>query len=368
MDNLRWTIIVLVIGMHAADTYSPFGNWYYGDKAQTTASEALAFGTYQSFVQAFFMSLLFSLSGFFAPSSLAKRGRVEFLKERLFRLGLPLLLYMLVIGPITEYFVAGSWRPSHPSTFALEWWRHIADGEVLSESGPLWFCLALLIFSFVYAACARTHNQVPQRAAALSLSSLAAFIFSMAALTYLIRIPFPENRSVLNMHLGDFPEYALMFIAGIRLRRSRSLDALKPGSGRLSVAAGIGLGLIAWALLVRYGGALAGDFSRYSGGANWVSACKCLWEAFVCVSMSIGLTLTYRDRINTSSALFRFLSANSFAVYVIHPPVLIAITRLMSPLQAASSIKFALALLSATIASFLCAFVLRCVPLLRAIL
>lgn len=58
IDNLRWSIILFVISMHAADTYWPFGNWYFADKASTGWSTALLFGTYQSFLQAFFMGLL----------------------------------------------------------------------------------------------------------------------------------------------------------------------------------------------------------------------------------------------------------------------------------------------------------------------
>ena len=34
IDNIRWTMIVLVLSMHACDTYSPFGNWYYVDRQQ----------------------------------------------------------------------------------------------------------------------------------------------------------------------------------------------------------------------------------------------------------------------------------------------------------------------------------------------
>ena len=28
IDNIRWLMIILVLSMHSADTYSPFGNWY----------------------------------------------------------------------------------------------------------------------------------------------------------------------------------------------------------------------------------------------------------------------------------------------------------------------------------------------------
>jgi hypothetical protein len=43
IDNIRWTMILLVLSMHATDTYSPFGNWYYTDRLQTTLTTALIF-------------------------------------------------------------------------------------------------------------------------------------------------------------------------------------------------------------------------------------------------------------------------------------------------------------------------------------
>jgi hypothetical protein len=64
IDNIRSTIIILVLSMHACDTYSPFGSWYFTDRAPTGAATTLTFGIYQSFLQAFFMSFLFSLSGY----------------------------------------------------------------------------------------------------------------------------------------------------------------------------------------------------------------------------------------------------------------------------------------------------------------
>ena len=60
IDNIRWSMIILVLSMHAADTYSPFGNWYYVDRRETGFGTALFFGIYQSFLQAFFMAALIS--------------------------------------------------------------------------------------------------------------------------------------------------------------------------------------------------------------------------------------------------------------------------------------------------------------------
>jgi glucan biosynthesis protein C len=151
IDNLRVSMILLVISMHAADTYSPLGNWYFQDRRPLSAAALLTFAAWQMYLQSFFMGLLFFIAGYFAPSSIGRKGTLQFVRERAFRLGLPVLFYMFVLGPITEYFCAHSWNSTEPTSFANEWVKHIRNGEFLQENGPLWFCLALLIFSVAYA-------------------------------------------------------------------------------------------------------------------------------------------------------------------------------------------------------------------------
>src|SRR5262245_33233660 len=69
IDNIRWSMIILVLSMHACDTYSPFGNWYYVDRQKAGLGTTLFFGVYQSFLQAFFMALLFFIAGHFAAAA-----------------------------------------------------------------------------------------------------------------------------------------------------------------------------------------------------------------------------------------------------------------------------------------------------------
>ena len=50
IDNIRWTMILLVLSMHAADTYSPFGSWYYTDRGEMSFGTVVTFGLYQTFL------------------------------------------------------------------------------------------------------------------------------------------------------------------------------------------------------------------------------------------------------------------------------------------------------------------------------
>ena len=105
VDNLRWTMIVLVVSMHAAVTYSHVGSWYFVEEPSPGQAELVVFAAYQMFLQAFFMGLLFLIAGYFVPAAFDRKGLGNFLRDRAVRLGLPSLLYMLVIHPLTVYWL-----------------------------------------------------------------------------------------------------------------------------------------------------------------------------------------------------------------------------------------------------------------------
>src|SRR5215469_2601751 len=150
IDNVRWAMIVLVLGMHAAVTYSPLGSWYYREHPPLDLATTLFFATFQGLLQGFFMALLFFVAGYFAASSYDAKGARSFMAGRLYRLGLPTLLFVALIGPVTEYYIAHSWRTR--ASFLHEMGLYVTRGRFLSGTGPMWFCAALLIFCCVYAA------------------------------------------------------------------------------------------------------------------------------------------------------------------------------------------------------------------------
>ena len=80
----------MVVVMHAAVTYSPFGEWYYREHPELSLGAKIAFAAYQSFQHAVAMGLLFGIAGFFSAGAVARNGVRSFIRERLRRLGLPL--------------------------------------------------------------------------------------------------------------------------------------------------------------------------------------------------------------------------------------------------------------------------------------
>jgi hypothetical protein len=128
------------------------------------------------------------------------------------------------------------------------------------------------------------------------------------------------------------------------------------------------LGAAGWIALIGLGGALDGDFTAYAGGWTWQAAGKALWEAWLCVAAGLALITLFRTYCDRQGQLARFLSANAFAVYVVHPPILIGAARLLAGWHGPPLAKFAAAWILGGIASFAVAALVRCVPQVRKVL
>ncbi len=370
LDNVRWVVIVLVLSMHSADTYSPFGNWYYTERRQLDFGTVLFFGTYQSFLQAFFMGLLFFIAGYFTPRSYDSKGARRFLRDRCLCLGVPALVYMLAVGPLTEYFVSRSWHTTR--SFPDAWLRYITNAEVLAGSGPLWFCVALLIFAMGYAAIRQLPFALPYSHAQGPLpraGALLGFVAGLGVATFAVRVFIPSGKAVLNMQLADFPQYILMFVAGACAWRLHWLDRLEGLRGKRWAVGALLVGFALWIGLLVLGGALAGETSVYSGGLTWQNFGISLWAAIICVGMSLGMLVVFRKRFAGQGRRARFMADNAFAVYVFHPPILIGIAILLHAVDMPVLLKFLLLTALSAITSFAAAqLIFRKVPGLKRIL
>nr|WP_294554082.1 acyltransferase [uncultured Rhodopila sp.] len=366
IDNVRASMIVLVIGMHAAVTYSPFGRWYVREHPTLDFPRILFFLTFQAFLQGFFMALLFFVAGCFAPGAYDRKGFTGFLRDRCMRLGVPALLYVFLIGPLTEYYLAGSLAARNSFGQAME--AYVASGRFLSGTGPLWFCVALLIFSAAYALW-RASGAGRGQPHDLTASGVAAAMCAMAAATFLVKTAIPSGTAVFNMQLADFPSYIAMFAAGIAAGRGDWLRRVPSGFAvRMALCYGGAAVLMWWPLLV-LGGAFSGNGAAYGTGWRWQNAAASLWANLVCIGFSFGVLVAFRRFAASGSRFARFMSANAFAVYVIHPPILVAVTLALRSLALGPLGNFLLAWgLAAGLSFGLAAPLVRRWPPLRAIL
>ncbi len=369
IDNLRLFIIINVVIMHLAVTYSGSGGWYYKDYEGIGQIAYVIFGLWQSFTQAYFMGFLFLISGYFVASSYNKKGCTGFLKDRLIRLGVPTLIYMLTINPFIVYVqLAGQWeRP----TFLKYYTDYIIQLDFVGASGPLWFAFTLLIFNCVYAIVRSLSKQSSEtkRKELPGFQSVLQLILLIAVLAFLVRLLQPIGTSVLNLQLCYFVQYIILFIVGIKAGRYDWFAQLQYSLGRRWLLTAIIPATIFWIFIMLTGGALEDKLDLYMGGFTWQSAAYALWESFVAVAMAIGLITLFREKYNYRTGIVKAMSDSSFTVYMFHAPIIIAISLALSHLQVSPVIKFFIALLTGLPLCFLLSYyVIRRIPILKKVL
>lgn len=340
IDNIRVFVIVLVIMMHLAVTYSGFGDWYYNEGADINVFEMIIFGFFQSFLQAFFMGLLFLISGYFVPGAYDRKGFGKFMKDRIVRLVIPAAVYMLIINPLTSYYLADFLGQDLPGFFNY-YKEYVTSDGVLEGSGPMWFVLALFIFTLGYALVrlvikpSKTLSiQVTPRVLLLLGSVIALFAF-------LIRIVQPMGTSIFNMQLCYFAQYIILFIVGIVAYRSDLFTMLDAKKGKRYLFAALVPGFVLWGAIMILSGALDGG-ALYEGGLRWQSAAFAVWESLTAVAVSYGLLTLFREKYNTQGKIAEGLSKSAFAAYMFHSPVIIAVCLIMRPLEIMPFVKFLL--------------------------
>jgi peptidoglycan/LPS O-acetylase OafA/YrhL len=289
-------------------------------------------------------------------------------------LGLPSLLFMLVIQPFMVFVLLGhphvADRPSLPTLYG----RYIASGAVLSGNGPMWFALALLCFCAVLAGvCALK----PAGGASASSSpgppggaALLGFGVGLVLSTFLVRLWQSFGTNVLNFQLCFFPQYIAAFVVGVVAARRGWLEALVT-SRRARVAGWLGCfgGPLLLAAVVGLGGPPpeSGPMA-YAGGWNLRALAYASWEQLTGLGIALGLLAWFRSSVNASGRMSTWLSERSFAVYLLHAPVLVALTPWLRPVINNPFVGVGLLTFTGLIASYLLADGARRLPGLRRIL
>jgi hypothetical protein len=319
------------------------------------------------------MGFLFLIAGYFVPAAFDRKGFNKFVRERAIRLGIPSLLYMLIIHPVIVYWLLRDfYQPSRPPLWKA-YGPFLTSGRVLSATGPMWFAVALLIFCIAYGLFRLGSHDNQTRSSNDSLPTHGQVILlalCISLFTFLVRIFQPVGTSVLNMQLCNFSQYIALFAVGIVAYRRNWLLRIPYNFGILWLRFALTVGVLLWGVVILSSGVLQDQPpTKILGGVHWQSALNCLWESFFCMGMSLGVLVLFRDKFNMQGNLAKFMTRNAFASYLFHPLLLIAVTLALSTFSAPILIKFAVAGILAAVITFLASeFVFRRIPTLTRIL
>ena len=376
IDNLRMVIITLVVLMHVAATYGAGeAAWFYhepGDKNIAVYAIMMLLGGIGS---AFTMGLLFLIAGYFTPRAYDRKGAGPFLLDRFKRLGIPLLVFEVVVLQLVNYPVDvhnGGTRSI--GQYLVDHFRGLKS----IGDGPVWFLVELLIFCIFYAVWRLVADRVSLRAKADQRGetnppgnwTIATFALGIGIVTFIVRIwaLVGVYYEPLHLELAHAPQYVALFIVGMVAYRRNWLARFTDTQVRPWRWIAL-LFILLMLPLVVAAGALSGELDpQGAGGLNWLSLAYSLWEGFMCVSMVIVVLAWFRQRFNHQSRLAKVMSDNCFAVYVIHPLIVVWLTLALSGLQMNLSLKY---LLVAPLAVTLCygvAYLIRKIPFMKSVL
>jgi len=361
IDNLRIYLTILVILHHLSVIYAANTNFYYLEPTKSIVSiVVLVF--FQLFNQAYFMGLFFFLSGYFSPGSYDRKGPLIFLKDRLLRLGIPIIIYYYLLGPIASigFFQMPSSITGNTSPF---FWR--------VGIGPLWFVAMLLIFDLSYLLWRKIKQNQPVKleqvsAPAPKFRTILLFILALTVASYLIRIIAPIGKYfVFFPSLAYLPQYISFFILGTMACQRDwicSIPSKYGKNGFIAVLMSILLFLVA--ISPKFGSSIA-----YIGGGTIQSGLYALWDSIFSVGLCLALIVFFRRFFDHQKGFGRSLQRSSFTVYIIHCPIITLLAAfLLSGIQIASMLKFCLAACISVPICFIAAYIIRKIPLINKIM
>jgi glucan biosynthesis protein C len=312
VDNLRIVLIIMVLLWHLAAIYGAGGEWPYQEVRRPDDLTSLVFTLFSAVNGPYVLGFFYLLAGYFTPRSYDRKGPGPFFRDRLLRLGIPMLIYIFVFDPLIQYAVnVNIWGLD--KSFWKIWgidgtfWRYIGryfkNYNGLSP-GPLWFVEGLLIFTIVYGLWRLLQRRIPdppQRDGKLPTNvAIALCALAVGVVTYIVRIRWPMDRLYrpLGLPVSSFPQYTALFVVGIIAYRGNWFVGISDGLAKLWFRIAIIFIVVLFPAMSILGGALTGDTRPLMGGTHWQAFAYAVWEQFVCVGAIMSLLVWFRKRFN----------------------------------------------------------------------
>jgi glucan biosynthesis protein C len=379
IDHLRAALMILVVLHHVALVYgASVQGYYYTEPPFTDPNAFKTLLIFALFNQAWFMGAFFLLSGYFTPGSFDRKGPAAFLKDRFIRLGIPLVVFIFVLNPISNlgwYLMPSELTgiTNSPS------WEAYPD---LIGLGPLWFVAMLLVFSLGYVAWRQLTKgrdiQPTGGSSTLFYAGIVIFILALALVSYLFRMVVPLGEPVYVFvdflgfpTLAYLPQYLSFFVVGIIASRRDSFRTLPGLTGIAGMVAAVAAAVILFPLAFSgelFSLELGPALDNGMGNGHWQSAAYALFDSIFAVGLCLALIPLFRWLLNRSGWLGNLLSQQSYAVYIIHIPIIVFLTYAMRSIDLAPLIKFIVASIVIVPVCFLVAFIIRKIPFVSRVL
>ncbi|MGY8711817.1 acyltransferase family protein [Bradyrhizobium sp. 18BD] len=354
LDALRGAALLLGIFLHAAMSFVPATPrfWFIQD-----AHSSLLVGPLTFTIHVFRMTTFFLMAGFFARMSFHRRGTWGFVRDRLQRIGLPLVVgWPILFTPMSliviwaSHFPNGGWPRSWPPVLPNFPLTHLWFIYVLLE---LYVAMLLLRGAFVWLDASGTWRAVIDRLfAGIMRSPLAPLVLAIP-----IGIAFCLDQRWINVMGVRTPDQSLItnaqawigfgtaFAVGWLLHRQVDLQRLIERRWLPHLLLAIALILISFVLSgVMLSAPGAPKLPVSFAALRLVSAILYAPAIWIATFAVMGLALRFMSGFSPTR---RYLADASYWLYLIHMPIVMTLQVALSQLDWPGLVKFAIILVVA---------------------
>lgn len=343
LDNLRTFLIFLVVVVHAGVVYESSGlmgpYWLVDDPSTSDLP-----GLVNLILDIFVIPTIFFISGYFAPSSLQKKGNWRFLKAKFRRLMVPWFVAVFTLIPFyNAIFLYSRGLPQASWTTYF----HFSNRHI--SMSWLWFLPALFLFDCLYLLVRNLKLPI----AKLRLSWAVAAVF-LSGFAYSVAVGDLGWTGWTKTPLIDFQNeklvsYFLVFLLGSLCSRLKIFD-----TDKRNMKLYIGVNATVWIPINIYVVVLLNFFLR--PGQYIVSErvdVLLLWFGYHLSMLSLlyCAVTTFKYFFNRQGRLGRELGKLSYNVYIIHMAVIGPIALALLETDCPAILKYPILALTAYAAS-----------------
>lgn len=333
LDRARTFITLLVLANHSVVAYTAFGRFYPNHYLWSTApivdsQKWIGFNVLTLINDAFFMALMFFLSGLFVWPSLQRKGIGHFLRDRALRLGVPFLACIFILMPIAYY---ASFRLTGSKIgFVAFWLQNFQSG--IWFDGPAWFIWFLLLLDILAVPVFLLAPKLVDTINRLSTRAYAApslFVGVLFAATVVAYVPLLFhlgavrwfNLGPLQVQASRVVIYGVFFLAGMGAGAVNIDRGLLAKGGNLAmrwyiwvVAAAASFGLLT--ILINF---RRMRLSNLTGAPpTWWQGSYGLVYALACVTISLAVLALFVRFAQGEKNLLDPLRADAYGIYIFH--------------------------------------------------
>jgi glucan biosynthesis protein C len=371
LTYLRTFAIAIVVIEHSALAYSPIGAeyWFLVD-SNTSALWTIFIITTNIIIR----PLLFFVSGFLIFNSYAKKGASRLVLSKTIRLGVPFLAAILFLNPIAYWLAEGVRTGSLGLGSFASYWIQRWILQVEARPAHLWFLQSLLLVSIVYTIYfqilgtrflrrLRIDTFGSALITALILTVISSAISAITGFGYHSKLEL-FGSGLLVIDPVRLVDYIVFFGLGISI----SIGTWKP-SDSYSVSNALQFWLpnaIVSSLLVCLLALLAKEKIESPSGLLVLYA---FLRSFAALAWLLFLLVIFERYIGNRNERLLDLSSQSYSVYIVHLPIIVALQVLFLSWNVSTAVKVVLVSISGLIASILIGkYLLRRLPMLGPLL